>query len=150
MPRCRMTAILISRFLLRLQAANHKASNPQHTTITSLHDGDALVFERSLDSLGLSSLVVSRENGCEDSFDKDGDRDVRAIQAGDVPVTDDNLNVPRSFVGSDSESVSGLDRWHGISASSLQRESDTEIERSSTVEVIESKRLARSNGSEWV
>ena len=98
----RLTTILISRFLLHLQAANRKASNPQGTTTISTHAHDAggpgsLVFERVIGSLS-SSMDIGSVPGDEDSIydedtfntdtytdmDKDGDGGRLKIQVKDL------------------------------------------------------------------
>ena len=75
----RLAAILVSRFLLDLQSANHRASNPQGATIT-LHNGGtgSLIFERVIGSLGSSIFDAVGED--EDEFDQDGDEECLAME----------------------------------------------------------------------
>ena len=76
----RLATILVSRFLLDLQSANRRASNPQGTT---LHDGgtESLVFERVIGSIGSSIYADPEENYFEDMFEEDQDAGCLTMEA---------------------------------------------------------------------
>lgn len=76
----RLAGILVSRFLLDLQSANRRASNPQGTT---LHDGgtESLVFERVIGSIGSSIYADPEENYFEDMFEEDQDAGCLTMEA---------------------------------------------------------------------
>ncbi|PIL23038.1 hypothetical protein GSI_14345 [Ganoderma sinense ZZ0214-1] len=83
----RITTVLISRFLLHLQSANRKASNPQGMTTISIHDAAAggLVFEHIIGSLGSSIDIASLGDRIyQDTFDEGRDEAPLTIQVKDL------------------------------------------------------------------
>ena len=123
----RLTTILISRFLLDLQSANHKASNPQGSMSISINDTGpgALVFERVIGSLGSSIGIGSVGDECKSSFDNDSDGDGGrlTIQVKDL-MGKGGKDDPDSSV--DSEGRSGVEMTPLSSPRSPAETSDSE------------------------
>ncbi|KAM5543601.1 hypothetical protein V8D89_002852 [Ganoderma adspersum] len=120
-----LTTILISRFLLDLQSANRKASNPQGTTTISVNDAGpgALVFERVIGSLGSSIGIDPVVDEYKSSFDNDGDGGRLTIQVKDL-MGRGGKDDPDSSV--DSEGRSGVEMTPLSSPRSPAETSDSE------------------------
>ena len=58
----------MSRFLLNLQSADHRAGRSSHLTIDTLHDGNELIFVHDLTPFPSSSPRAPVESCSVDSF----------------------------------------------------------------------------------